>query len=271
MNEVNDPKGAAGALKAPLGLIPSIAMEHTSWVHLLGSKKYGPFNWRKTGVCATTYVNAILRHLNAWREGEDNDQESGITHLAHIACCCNILMDAQRCGTLQDDRNVLPLPTQVAGDQPWPNVCIRNAHLMPDAISMMHYEPHEYPPDSDGGVLRQQVREKFMEAEEELAKPNTPLEDLFPWLRATPPEANVEQNSEPLPLVAQREASRDAHMESLHPTTEELARRYRERAKERAQKIYLQMAEEKKLTSASAHGNVQPSPVTGTTKLTPLP
>jgi hypothetical protein len=50
----------------------------------------------------------MMRHLNAWRDGEDLDPESGISHLAHIACSCNILLDADYCDTLQDDRNVLP-------------------------------------------------------------------------------------------------------------------------------------------------------------------
>jgi hypothetical protein len=104
----NDPKGAAGALKTPLGFIPPYAMDQTAWAHKLGAEKYGPFNWRDTGVCASTYVNAIMRHLNAWRDGEDLDPESGISHLAHIACSCNILLDADYCDTLQDDRNVLP-------------------------------------------------------------------------------------------------------------------------------------------------------------------
>lgn len=101
----NDPKGAAGALKCPLGFLPPKAMEETAWVHSLGAEKYGPFNWRDTGVCASTYVHAILRHLNAWRDGEDNDPESGRTHLAHVACCCNILIDAAHNGTLDDDRS----------------------------------------------------------------------------------------------------------------------------------------------------------------------
>lgn len=108
MNIPNDPKGAAGALKTPLGLIPPHAMEQTAWAHKLGAEKYGPFNWRSTGVCASTYVNAMMRHLNAWRDGEDLDPESGISHLAHIACSCNILMDADYCGTLMDDRNITP-------------------------------------------------------------------------------------------------------------------------------------------------------------------
>jgi len=120
--QYNDPKGAAGALKTPLGLIPSYAMEQTALVHKLGSEKYGPFNWRDTGVCASTYVNAILRHLNAWRDGETLDPESGISHLAHIACSCNILLDAGFCGTLQDDRNITPPNAAVSKmDKPTPN------------------------------------------------------------------------------------------------------------------------------------------------------
>lgn len=103
--QYNDPKGAIGATKVPLGLIPPHAMEQTAWVHKLGADKYGAWNWRETGVCASTYVNAILRHLNAWRDGEDLDPESGISHLAHVACSANILMDAGYCGKLQDDRN----------------------------------------------------------------------------------------------------------------------------------------------------------------------
>jgi hypothetical protein len=83
-------------------------MEQVAWAHKLGADKYGPWNWRETGVCASTYVNAIMRHLNAWRDGEDLDPESGFSHLAHIACSCNILMDAAAVGKLQDDRNKRP-------------------------------------------------------------------------------------------------------------------------------------------------------------------
>jgi hypothetical protein len=108
MTTINDPKGEAGSKKTPMWLLPPVALEQTAWVHKLGNEKYGPFNWRATGVCATTYVSAILRHLNAWRDGEDLDPESGISHIAHIATSCNILMDAEACGTLQDDRNKRP-------------------------------------------------------------------------------------------------------------------------------------------------------------------
>jgi hypothetical protein len=71
-------------------------------------ERYGAYNWRDTGVCATTYISAIMRHLDAWRDGEDIDPESGVTHLAHIAASCNILMDAHKCGKLIDDRSKRP-------------------------------------------------------------------------------------------------------------------------------------------------------------------
>jgi hypothetical protein len=104
----NDPKGAAGAKKVPMWLLPPYALQQTAWVHKLGASKYQPYNWRDTGVCATTYISAIMRHLDAWRDGEDIDPESGVTHLAHIAASCNILMDANKCDKLIDDRRKQP-------------------------------------------------------------------------------------------------------------------------------------------------------------------
>jgi hypothetical protein len=108
MIKVNDPKGVAGSLKAPMWLVPPVALEELSWVLKLGAEKYGEYNWRKTGVCASTYISAAFRHLNAWRDGEDLDPESGRSHLAHAMTCFAIVLDAEKCGTLDDDRNKLP-------------------------------------------------------------------------------------------------------------------------------------------------------------------
>ena len=102
-----DPKKQAGSVKTPLALIPPVAAAETAWVHQLGAIKYGAFNWRDTGVYTMTYAHAMMRHLDAWRDGEDNDPESGRSHLAHIACCCNILLDAAACDKLTDDRPLL--------------------------------------------------------------------------------------------------------------------------------------------------------------------
>ncbi len=99
-----DPKGEAGKLKCPLHLLPPYALSETAWVQSLGAEKYGPWNWRQNRVEAMTYVGAILRHMAAWSSGEDNDPESGRSHLAHIAAGCNILLDAGNAETLIDNR-----------------------------------------------------------------------------------------------------------------------------------------------------------------------
>lgn len=99
-----DPKGSAAATRCPLHLLPVAIMEETAWVLKGGAEKYGIRNYRHNKVCASTYISAIMRHLNKWREREDLDTESGRSHLAHIAANCAILMDAAQHGTLEDDR-----------------------------------------------------------------------------------------------------------------------------------------------------------------------
>jgi hypothetical protein len=102
----NDPKGQAGAAKTPLHLIPTVAMTSEAEALAQGRDKYGENNWRESGVNAMTYVGAVLRHLLAWRDGEDVDPESGVSHLGHIRANCAILLDAAHVGKLVDDRPV---------------------------------------------------------------------------------------------------------------------------------------------------------------------
>jgi hypothetical protein len=101
---MTDPKGEAGKLKCPLHLLPPFAMMQTAWVLALGAIKYGPWNWLGNKVETMTYVGAIMRHLLAYVSGEDNDPESGKSHLAHISAGCCILMDADHVGNLIDNR-----------------------------------------------------------------------------------------------------------------------------------------------------------------------
>ncbi len=104
----NDPKGAAGALKTPLQLIPTHSEALVAHVFRHGAGKYGPWNWRENGICIMTYAGAIKRHLAAVIEGEDIDPESGLPHMAHIASSAMIVMDAGNHGTLVDDRPPRP-------------------------------------------------------------------------------------------------------------------------------------------------------------------
>ena len=104
MEESTNPKDAIGRTKPPLHLIPSVANLIESRVMALGAAKYGPYNWRHEKVAATVYMDAISRHLMRYLDGEDNDDESGVSHIGHIRGCTGILLDAMEGGNLVDDR-----------------------------------------------------------------------------------------------------------------------------------------------------------------------
>jgi hypothetical protein len=100
----NDPKGAAGAKKAPMHLLPPKPLMQTAWVMGHGDVKYGAWNFLDAKVLASTYIGAIGRHWAQFSSGEDTDADSGLPHLAHIAANCMIVMAAADAGTLVDDR-----------------------------------------------------------------------------------------------------------------------------------------------------------------------
>lgn len=103
-SDASNPKEAAGALKTPFRHMPVGVLYEDAAVFALGAQKYGDFNWRDTDVRGSVYYEAALRHLFAWFEGETDDPESGISHLAHVRANCAILMDACDHGSLLDDR-----------------------------------------------------------------------------------------------------------------------------------------------------------------------
>lgn len=54
-----------------------------------GANKYAPDNWKC--VDKNRYFSACLRHLTAYQHGEPVDEETGISHLAHAACCIHFM------------------------------------------------------------------------------------------------------------------------------------------------------------------------------------
>lgn len=105
MNELGtNPKDLLGVQKVSLTKLPAVAVYHGAHAMMDGARKYGPFNWRDNAVIAHIYVDAALRHLTAWFEGEEVASDSGVHHLGHALACCAILLDAQETGNLKDDR-----------------------------------------------------------------------------------------------------------------------------------------------------------------------
>lgn len=99
-----NPKDAIGSNKLPMHLVPDTMTAVASLAFLEGALKYGKFNWRVAGVRMSVYLDAIERHLSKFRNGENADPTTGVPHLASVLACIGIVLDADLCGKLTDDR-----------------------------------------------------------------------------------------------------------------------------------------------------------------------
>jgi len=79
-------------------------IEELTRVRMMGAEKYDDWDWLN-GLEYTRYMDAIRRHLKAFNVGEDVDPESGLSHLAHIACSAMFLYTFQKTGKGIDDRH----------------------------------------------------------------------------------------------------------------------------------------------------------------------
>lgn len=91
--------------KIRVELLPYNALLEIAKVMTIGAKKYGDNNWRK-GMLWSRLYGACLRHLIAWYEGQDKDEETGLLHLAHAGCCILFLITYQLLGLGTDNRIV---------------------------------------------------------------------------------------------------------------------------------------------------------------------
>lgn len=84
-------------------LLSSAALIEIAKVLTFGAKKYDAHNWRG-GLEQSRLIGAALRHLLAYNDGEDNDPETGLPHLAHLGCCVMFMLEQHLKGTGVDDR-----------------------------------------------------------------------------------------------------------------------------------------------------------------------
>jgi hypothetical protein len=89
--------------KLPLHLLSTEAMNQTAAVLAFGAEKYAEHNWRK-GFVWSRPLSAAMRHITAFNAGEDRDPESGLSHLAHAACCIMFLLEFEKTSKHLDDR-----------------------------------------------------------------------------------------------------------------------------------------------------------------------
>lgn len=103
----NNPKTAAGASKTRLDLVPPALLTGAAEAFANGAEKYGPFNWRENKISSSVYYAACLRHLFAWydrADPDDNATDSGVHHLKHAVACLALILDTKDSDKLNDNR-----------------------------------------------------------------------------------------------------------------------------------------------------------------------
>lgn len=81
--------------KPLVGAVPPNALLAVAKVLTFGAEKYGRDNWRQVENAETRYLDAALRHINAYQRGEAADPESGESHLAHAVCSLMFMLELQ--------------------------------------------------------------------------------------------------------------------------------------------------------------------------------
>ncbi len=89
--------------KVRFELLPAEATLERAKAFTHGSLKYPANNYR-VGTDWSRYLGAAYRHLSAWQLGENQDPESGLSHLAHAGACIDILLTQFLTNVGTDDR-----------------------------------------------------------------------------------------------------------------------------------------------------------------------
>lgn len=99
-----NPKDSAAVDRAPLALVPTVALVEESLAWFEGLLKYGAHNYTVAGIRTSVYVFGAGRHLLKYWCGQDRDPVTGVHHLASVRANCGALLDTAHRGKLTDDR-----------------------------------------------------------------------------------------------------------------------------------------------------------------------
>lgn len=111
---VSNPKTLMGKRKLPILsvispasiLYEAMAMRYGAYEapRVDGTKGYGPYNFRDQAIEAMVYIDATLRHIFSYVDGEEVAEDSLVHHLGHAKATLGILIDAIENKTVIDDR-----------------------------------------------------------------------------------------------------------------------------------------------------------------------
>lgn len=79
--------------KVDWAILPIDALEEIIKVFQFGEKKYARGNFANgDGLEYTRVLNSLMRHTTSFMRGEDNDPETGLSHIGHAGACTLMLL-----------------------------------------------------------------------------------------------------------------------------------------------------------------------------------
>jgi len=89
--------------KPRFDLVPAGPLTELAQLYTFGARKYADHNWSK-GMKWSRLFSAMMRHAWKFWAGENNDAETGLSHMASVAFCAFGLMDFTTTHPELDDR-----------------------------------------------------------------------------------------------------------------------------------------------------------------------
>lgn len=90
--------------KPAVQYIPMEALFAMGEAYGYGAKKYGGYNFQLTGLEVTRCLAASVRHIFQFLAGQDNDPESGLSHLGHAMAAIGMAIYSLKNHPSKDDR-----------------------------------------------------------------------------------------------------------------------------------------------------------------------
>jgi hypothetical protein len=118
MSARKDDNGKPQYALLPIELLESVATVLT-WATVRENAPHDPRNWER-GMEWSRPFSALMRHMWRWfyakmRNQTGRDSESGLSELAHAACCIAMLVTYEARGVGRDDRPPQVPPGQLLG------------------------------------------------------------------------------------------------------------------------------------------------------------